>query len=211
GGGVMLALALCSALPAQAFVLGGTRVILREGNVSTLAVVGGEKDGVLLVRARVGRDVALKEHAPELLVSPPVFRLEKGGRNQLRLSMVNAAGLPHDRESVRYLSVSGIPSSNPLSPDRGKTQAGMVIGQGAVIKVFWRPAGLAAPTDKVWGAVTATRVPGGIELANPTPYYMSFSILMADGKPMTPAKDAPSMLAPFSHQMYGTKIGRAHV
>ncbi|WP_193323260.1 molecular chaperone [Erwinia endophytica] len=192
------------AVPAHAFVLGGTRVIMEEGKISTIQVISSPQDNLLLIKARVARDVSMQTSAPELLVSPPLFRLDPGARNQLRLTMVNPAGLPRDRESVRYLNVSGIPSSNPLSPDRGKMQAGMVIGQGAIIKVFWRPKGLPVPPDTTLHALRAHRVPAGIALENPTPYYISFSMLTADGKYMTPAKDAQAMLAPFSSQVYGT-------
>lgn len=193
-----------SMLPAHAFMLGGTRVIIPEGNVGTIPVISGAKDGVLLVKARISRDQEGRVNAPEIMVSPPLFRLEKGGRSQLRLQMLTLAGLPRDRESIRYLNVTGIPSGNPLSPERGNVKAGMVVGQGAIIKIFFRPTGLDAPTDETWHALTATRVPGGVELSNPTPYYMSFSSLRADDKEMVARAPQTAMLPPFSRQIFGT-------
>ncbi|STB73307.1 fimbrial biogenesis chaperone [Citrobacter koseri] len=200
----LAAVCLVVVLPAQAFMLGGTRVILPEGAVVSVPVISGSADGTLLVKTRSTRDEAGKIPAPEVLVSPPLFRLDKDGRGEVRLNMVTVAGLPRDRESVRYLNVSGIPSTNSLSPDRGKVATGMVIGQGVIVKVFFRPAGLPAPGPDTWKALTATRVPGGVELSNPTPYYISFSQLRVDKKSMTPGKTGAAMLSPFSHQIYGT-------
>lgn len=195
---------LMLALPAQAFVLGGTRVILPEDTVATIPVVSMGTDGVMLIKAGVTKDLAGKEKSPEVQVSPPLFRLEKGGRSTLRIQLLTSAGMPRNRETLRYLRVSGIPSSNPLSRDASKIQTGIVIGQGAIIKVLIRPTGLSAPTDETWTALKATRVPGGVRLTNPTPYYMNFVTLLADRYEMKPVGESTGMLPPFSEQVYGT-------
>ncbi len=198
--------------PAQAFVLGQTRAIMSEGAPASVTVISGAKDGVLLIQARTSRDKEGGVRAPELLVSPPVFRLEKGGRAMLRLSMLPVGDLPRDRESVRYLAVTGIPSSNPLSPDRGKVASGIVVGQGAIIKVFFRPRGLSSTSDATWKALQATRVPGGVELYNPTPFHMTLNNVWVDQKKATMTNNNTGMLAPFSRQLLGTKsVGKKEV
>lgn len=195
---------LMQALPAQAFVLGGTRVVLSEGAVASLPVLSAGKDDVLLVKAGVTKDLSGKEKSPEVQVSPPLFRLDKGGRSMLRIQLVTSAGMPRDRETLRYLRVSGIPSSNPLSRDAAKIQTGMVFGQGAIIKILIRPTGLYAPTDETWKSLSAIRIPGGIKLTNPTPYYMNFVDLRVDNLLMTPVGGNTGILPPFSEQVYGT-------
>ncbi|ELV2842055.1 molecular chaperone [Enterobacter cloacae] len=204
---VALGLAGCFlmlALPAQAFVLGGTRVILPEGDVASLSVLSAGKDDVLLIKAGASKDLEGKVKSPEIQVSPPLFRLDKGGRSTLRIQLMTSAGIERGRETLRYLRVSGIPSSNPLSRDPSTIKAGVVLGQGAIIKILIRPTGLRAPTDETWKALSATRVPGGIKLTNPTPYYMNFVDLRADKRLMTPVGERTGMLPPFSEQVYGT-------
>lgn len=202
---MVLIVALLLSLPGHAFVLGGTRVVLKGQQSVTLPVISSDHDGTLLIRAKVFRDVSGYEPVSDVLVSPPVSRLEMKGKNMLRIMMLNAASYPQDRESVLYLSVSGLPSSNPLSPDRGKVSTAMVLGTGNIIKLFYRPDGLPAVTNSTWGAIQATRAPGGISVTNPTPFHITFMSLTVDGQPVKIGKAGEDMLPPFGHRFFAAK------
>lgn len=202
--GFLLLLALMVSLPGQAFVLGSTRVVLNGNEGTTIPVISRPGDGVLLVQARIVSTREGKGKVPEVIVSPPVSRLEPGGQNMLKLMMIKPSAFPQDRESLFYLSVAGLPSSNPLSPDRGKISSGMVIGTGVIIKVFWRPQTLPAVNDSTWSSLLVNRVPGGVDIHNPTPFHVNFQSLTMDGHRVVFSDSQPEVLPPFSHQVYGT-------
>lgn len=190
---------------AHAFMLGGTRVVLYQdkGSVS-LSVISGKEDPLYLIRTRVTRTLDDKQPMTAFLITPPLFRLEPGARNELRISLANPGALPSGRESVFYLKVAGIPSSNPLSRDSktGFTGAEIQFGTGNIIKLFYRPHGLGPATLDSYRSITYSRVPGGVKVTNPTPYHINFSSLKVDGVRISLSKQQPAMVAPQSSQVY---------
>ncbi|CAI1908682.1 Chaperone protein papD precursor [Serratia fonticola] len=198
-----LATLLMTVSPAQAFMLSGTRVVLPEGKPVSVGVISGKNEGVLLIRSRVTASLSSDVPVKNVMISPPLFRLEKGGRGTVRLQSLPAPGLAQDRESVFYLSVAGIPSSTPLSPGTDRVAAGMVIGTGLQVKVFYRPHSLDNVAAEPWKALTVSRVPGGIKVSNPTAFHLTFSRLDVDGKPVTFDAQHPTMVPPFGSQVYG--------
>lgn len=203
------ALTLCLiSLQSQAFLLGGRRVIVNQDEkTSSIMVASGEGDPLLLVRARVTRTLKDEKSDPAFLVSPPFFRLEQKSRNTLRISILNPGAMPADRESLAYLKVEGIPSSNPLSRDDSKgfqapLGAAMVVGTGNYVKLFYRPRGIGPVTPATYRQLTFSRVPGGIKVSNPTPYHITFATLSVEGKPVGFSDRQPQMLPPFGQQIY---------
>lgn len=203
------ALTLCLiSMQSQAFLLGGMRVIVNQDEKNaSIAVVSGESDPLLLVRARVTRTLKDEKSDPAFLVSPPLFRLEPQSRNTLRISVLNPGAMPADRESLAYLKVEGIPTSNPLERTNSKgfqapLGAGMVVGTGNYIKLFYRPSGIGPVTSAIYRQLTFSRVPGGVNVSNPTPYHITFATLSVEGKPVAFSDQQPQMLSPLSHQEY---------
>lgn len=196
------------ATQSQAFMLGGRRVVVYQDEKSTsMTVVSGEGDPLLLVRARVTRTVSDNKSDPAFLVTPPLFRLEPKTRNELRISVLNPGAMPADRESLAYLKVEAIPSSNPLSRDNSKgfqdpLGASMVVGTGNYIKLFYRPHGMGPVTPANYRQLTFARVPGGIKVTNPTPYHITFGRLTVDGKRVEFNDRQPAMMPPLSQQVY---------
>lgn len=184
-------------------MLSSTRVILPEGKPVSVGVISGNNEDVLLIRSRVTASLASEVPLKNVMISPPLFRLDKGGRGTVRLQSLPAPGIAQDRESVFYLSVAGIPSSTPLSAGAGKVSAGMVIGTGLQVKVFYRPHSLDTVVAEPWKALTVSRVPGGIKVSNPTPFHLTFSRLDVDGKPVSFDAQHPTMVPPFGSQVYG--------
>lgn len=197
------------ATQSQAFMLGGRRVVVYQDEKSTsMTVVSGENDPLLLVRARVTRTLKDTASDPAFLVTPPLFRLEPKTRNELRISTLNPGSMPADRESLTYLKVEGIPSSNPLSRDSSKgfqnpIGASMVVGTGNYIKLFYRPRGIGPVTPETYRLMTFSRVPGGVKVTNPTPYHITFDRLLVDGKQVAFNDQQPEMIPPLSQQVYG--------
>lgn len=203
--GMMLALSLVST-QGQAFMLGQTRLILNQDDGSaTILVVSGEKDPLYLVRAKITQTLDDEKAVSHFLVTPPLFRLEPKMRSTLRISVVGGNGLPADRERLFYLKVAAIPSSNPLDRNTktGYTGASVLMGTGNIIKMIYRPHGVGAVTPGLISALAYSRVPGGIQVSNPSPNYISFSSLSVDGKVLKFSDKQPAMLPPFSHQIYG--------
>ncbi|GLH27211.1 MULTISPECIES: molecular chaperone [Enterobacter] len=190
-------------LPAQAFMLSSTRVVMPEGRPVSVGVISGSNEGVLLIRSRVTRSLSSDVPVTSVMISPPLFRLEKGSRGTVRLQAMPSPEVPQDRESVFYLSVAGIPSSNPLSPGADRVAAGVVIGTGLQVKAFYRPRSLDGVAAEPWKSLTISRVPGGVKVTNPTPFHLTFSRMDVDGKPVTFDAQHPTMVPPFDSQVYG--------
>ncbi|EPE7789819.1 fimbrial biogenesis chaperone [Yersinia enterocolitica] len=188
----------------QAFMLGNTRVILPEGEAVPMVIISDGHEGALLIRPRVLANLTDQAAMSGVLVSPPLLRLEKGGRGLLRLQALALPSLPQDKESLMYLSVVGIPSSNPLSPAEGRVLPGMVIGAGIQVKVFYRPRSLNGLAAEPWKKLTVSRVPEGVKVDNPTPFHLTFSHINVDGKAVLIDAHHPTMLPPFGSIVYGT-------
>lgn len=191
----------------QAFMLGGTRAVVYQDKGSTsVMVVSGKNDPLYLIRSQVTATPDSREPVRNILVTPPLFRLDKGGRGLIRLSPVSGDGLPADRESRFYLKVAGIPSTNPLARDSntGFTGGSMLVGTGNIIKVFYRPHGIGAPDKGSYDALVFTRVPGGIQVSNPTPWYVMITRLKVDGHPVKFTETNSGEMPPMSHRVFGT-------
>lgn len=151
-----------------------------------------------LVQAGVSGDTERKSSAP-FMVTPPIFRLEGGAQNVMRI--VRTGGeLPSDRESVFWFYANTIPSQ--AAPRAGeaaqdKVGASLSISMRTLLKVFWRPSGLALPPEKAPSQMQFSQTGGSVLVKNPTPYYQSFARLVFDGQEQDLDR-GPSMVAPFS-------------
>ncbi|MEI9745963.1 molecular chaperone [Enterobacter ludwigii] len=176
--------------------LNRTRVVFSGGEKAESLGIKNTSGQVWLVQVRAldaeGRDDR------SMVVTPPLFRLEAGGQNSVRiLSTDGGKGLPDDRESLKYIEVSGIPSSDK----NGDTGSQMVVGVGMRIKVFWRPEALTEPGKKAFGSLNWHRDGKGIQACNTSAYYLSFNRLEMGGR-LLDLNRVPSMVAPGACQRY---------
>ncbi|MEH4266361.1 molecular chaperone [Klebsiella aerogenes] len=153
---------------------------------------GTDPQDVFLVQAGVSADPSQQQKAP-FMVTPPLFRLEPGSQNEMRIFPVGA-NLPADRESVFYFSATVIPST-PASGGPGVSQ--VTFATRTILKLFWRPAGLKMAPRASLDRVHFVREGGALVVKNPTPYYQSFAFLEIDGQSQD-LNRGPSMVAPFS-------------
>lgn len=193
---------LLTAFSCHAFMLGRDRVVLRQSDgVISVPVLGGTTKGASLVKIQLLKDRKKGGKAENFLVSPPVMRLEEGGKNAVRIQLINTAGLPSDRESLFYLEALSQPATNPLSRDAVRSSGSVVMGTGLIVRFIYRPKSVNDQTAATWSSLQFRRLPGGVQVTNNTPNYISFKSVSMNGKALTFTGER--QLAPFSETMLG--------
>ncbi|WP_312176150.1 molecular chaperone [Pseudescherichia sp.] len=127
-------------------------------------------------------------------VTPPLFRLDAGTENTVRLVKTGSA-LPSDRESVYWLNIKAIPANNPQ--DKGKNVLRFSLKNR--IKLFYRPAGLGDPSHENLQTVLFQQRGKTLTVTNPTPWYLTFYALSVGGRPVDTKF---TMVAPHSSHQY---------
>lgn len=199
---------VCVVTGAQAGGMGldRSRLVFNENDTTQTVTLYNRGDNPYLVQTSLtqwGNETPVTGFA----VIPPLFRLEPQGSGALRIIRTADSGLPHDRESVFLLRIGTIEGSkNPLAPQ--KSSATLGISLGFVLKVFWRPAGLAMTQGEAYGRLTFHRKNGQVVVSNPTPYYQTFASLSVGGKKVAvDAPDQEQMVAPSGEVSYPLPAG----
>ncbi|WP_338628977.1 molecular chaperone [Enterobacter sp. JJBC] len=184
-------LAFACIAPAKASVtLGGTRLIYDASKrEAAISVSNGQQGVPHLIQSWVEVDGSATDKAP-FIVTPPLFRLDAGRENTLRVVFTGKSALPDDRESVYWLNVKSIPAIEKSDQNR------LLIAVKSKIKLFYRPAAL--NTDAVadaWKKLSFSHGGGQLTITNPTPYYVSLFSLKAGSQ----AIKTPPMVPPFGN------------
>lgn len=193
-------------LLAAGFGIDATRIIYPEdANSVNVTVRNTLTAGPYLVQSSVSSKQDEKVSAP-FTVTPPLFRLEPESTNQLRIAFIGTQ-LPGDRESVFYLHASAIPSSeiNDKLQSKGGVQAQLKFGVGSIIKLFYRPAGLAGSSEDAQQGLRFSYNAGELIVTNPSPYFVSFSSLTFGGQKLPLDSSAARMLAPFGRHVWSVQ------
>ncbi|MEA5217578.1 fimbrial biogenesis chaperone [Enterobacter cloacae] len=174
------------------------RLVFNEGEKAISLSVVNHGENPYLIQAGVSTAPDAPQRAP-FLVTPPLFRLDGHAQNMMRI-VGDGAGLPRDRESVFYFYASAIPGQRDAHGDtagdgRGGGGAQLSIAMKTVLKLFYRPKGLAVSPDKARGMMRFVQQGGRVVIENPTPYYQSFAQLSFDGVQQDLDRQV-SMLAP---------------
>ncbi|HDS9360541.1 TPA: molecular chaperone [Enterobacter chengduensis] len=152
---------------------------------STRAIVNGEKKEAIIslgnpdksswkIDAWVDADGANSGLKLPLSVTPSSFRLDAGSRQLLKIAFMDN-GQPTDRESLFRLNVK----STPDFPAEKSQSLMMSVNQR--LKVFYRPAGIKAPSESDYKKLSFHRQGKNLSVNNPTPYYMTFYSLTLGG------------------------------
>lgn len=188
-------------LPEAGVVIGGTRVIFAGNNKETsLNVSNPEQERPYLIQSWAEGENGGK--AP-FLVTPPLFRLDPGQENVLRI-VLTRGGLPQDRESLYWLNIKSVPQLE-------KSSSGANVLHLTVktrLKLFYRPAALAKGAEEAWRQVKFAVRGSTLSAHNPTPYYINLKQITAGGKPVN-ATLAALTLAPFARRDYPLPAGAA--
>lgn len=197
--GVLLQLLLPSAH--ASVVLSGTRFIFPENQdgISFRVINRDNKDYLVLTKILNSSPAGGAGDIPKqgntvgtvFMATPPIFQLRAKHENIVRLTKVGGI-LPVDRESLFWLSVASIPSS-----ERGAQGNTLQIAVRNNMKLFYRPSGLKISAVDAYKKLTFKHNAQLIKISNPTPYYITLANVTVAGKNVD---DAP-MLAPFSSQL----------
>lgn len=185
-------------------IIGNTRLVYMEG-ASSLSVLLKNKSSDLpyLMKVKISESPEGKGNTP-FFVSPPLFRLNADSDGVVRI-VGDGRNLPRDRESVFYFTATSIPSTNPLARGNsdGYLSGGIVLSTSSVIKLFWRPKGLASSSEEAIKALKFSVTGGDVMAKNDSPYYVSLASLKIGGKSVDlDGKTGPEMLAPFSQGIW---------
>lgn len=175
---LMLILLVASECSSASVTIAGTRIVFpgdaREVSVRTTNK--GTSPALVQVWIDDGKaNENLDEVKTPFLVTPPIYRIEPGKGQSLRL-MYNGLSLPQDRESVFWFNLLEIP---PVSDTEKQGKNRLELAFRTRIKVFYRPKALDSDSTEQFSrlnwAVTNDSGHGmGITVTNPTPYYFSF-------------------------------------
>lgn len=180
-----------------AMTISGTRVIFpgSEQEVTVRTTNKGNKPALVQVWVDDGNSAAdVNTMKVPFIVTPPVYRVEPGKGQSLRL-IYNNMVLPKDRESVFWLNMLEIP---PVY--KGAAKDRLELAFRTRIKIFYRPKSLDKNTSNL-GAKDlkwmVERQEKKIRVSNPTPYYYSFDTMNLYSGTQKITVNA-EMVAPFS-------------
>jgi P pilus assembly chaperone PapD len=161
----------CAGFAQAGVIVGGTRVIYDGSKHETSLSVSNPDKSPYLIQAWVDNDGPSGENKstikPPFIVTPPLFRLEAGGENMLRI-IRSGGNIPADKESVYWMDVKSIPASH--KGDKNVLQ----ISIKTRIKPFYRPEGVKAPNEESYRTVRFNRSGAQLQVSNPTPNYLTF-------------------------------------
>ena len=151
-------------------VTGGTRLIYPGGKKeSSLSVTNNDATPYLIQSW-----VESNKGAAQFLLTPPLFRLE--GEQQTRLRVIYSGGLPENKESMFWMNIKAIPSS--------QAKAGANTLQIAIktrIKLIYRPKSIEGTPEMVTEQLRWTRSGNTLQVMNPTAFYMNFAEVKVGG------------------------------
>ncbi|UNK24183.1 fimbrial biogenesis chaperone [Yersinia intermedia] len=174
-------------------VIGGTRIIYNGDKKESSVSIHNPDSNPFLIQSWLNAENngVQQDNTIPFVVTPPLFRLNADTTNSLRI--VKTGNLPDNRESVYWLNIKSIPTSNPNAKNE------LNISVNSRIKVFYRPENLSSKDAAIAYKKITFKLSGNkIHAHNPTPFYVSFSELNVNGTKIT----NPGMIAPQSEQSW---------
>ncbi|MDX4945555.1 molecular chaperone [Providencia manganoxydans] len=165
-----------------------TRIIYPQGEKSVSVTLRNNDEKVNYLTQIT---IASEQYPDAFEITPPLFRIEKMSRQDVRIMLVNNQ-LPKDRESVFYFKARMIPA-------RDKNSEGVIIGFDNIIKLFYRPTDLKQTAKEAQSSLIFKNIDNQVEAVNNSPYYISFYSVSVNNKPIVISTDKKNnMIAPFS-------------
>ncbi|WP_455844909.1 fimbrial biogenesis chaperone [Pantoea agglomerans] len=192
-----LAVALMCLSPAvfAGVQIGGTRLVY-DGNskMATISVTNPD-DRPYLIQSWVSSQEDEDDNDDTFITTPPLFRLEPNSQNSVRV-IYSSNTLPDDQESVYWLNIKIIPTSNRQASND------LLITVKNKMKLFYRPAVLNGDPLLAFKKLKFRQRDGKLAVFNPTPYSVSLYDLTVNGATMT----KPPMVLPSQEIVLGQKV-----
>lgn len=197
-----------SPLVVAGVIIEGTRQIYpQQRREITVRLTNDDKKKPRLVQAWL--DDGSPDQGPEssdvpFTLSPPVFRLDSGKSQAMRLSYTQQP-LAQDRETLFWLNVLEVPpKTDEFDVAREDSDLNQLNFAFRIrTKVFFRPSGLAGKPDEApgqlrWAVVQSARG-SMLTVHNPTAYHVTFNevaLVMGTGKGARRVEAQAGMVAP---------------
>lgn len=207
----ILSLSLVLTAPAIASIsLGASRVIFNGADsAQSIDINNRSQNQPYLINVGISGSLSDQTTDSVFIPTPALFRIEPDSTNKIRI-LKKANALPHDRESVFYLNIMAIPTGKTGQETRTENVGGTLqVATGNTIKLFYRPDNLPITQKEAMGKLQFVRTGQGVNVSNPTPYYISLNKLMIDGKKVKlDVIKGTSMIAPFAANTYPVTAGQ---
>lgn len=178
-----------------------TRIIYPQGEKSVSVTLRNNDEKINYLTQIT---IASEQYPDAFEVAPPLFRLEKMSRQDVRIMLINNQ-LPKDRESVFYFKARMVPA-------RDKNSEGVIIGFDNIIKLFYRPTDLKQTAKEAQSSLVFKNVGNKTEVINRSPYYISLFSVTLNNKVMTISSDNKNnMIAPFSSINFDLKTPKGAI
>ncbi|PJG59484.1 fimbria/pilus periplasmic chaperone [Aeromonas cavernicola] len=182
----MLAVSSYSALVHAGVSLGATRVVYPAGQKQVqLGVSNNDDTSTYLIQSWIENTAGVKDG--RFVITPPLFAMQGKKENTLRIIDATNNQLPKDRESLFWLNVKAIPSTDKSKASENTLQLAII----SRIKFYYRPANLALAPDQAAAKLTFSRSGSSLTLTNPTPYYLTVTELTAGNQKLENALVPP--------------------
>ncbi|XNM46545.1 molecular chaperone [Escherichia coli] len=156
--------------------LAATRLVYSEGEEQiSLGVRNTSPDVPYLIQSWVMTPDNKK--SADFIITPPLFVLNPGMRICYALCTLERRWRK-DRETLFFTSVRAVPSTT-TKREEGNT---LKIATQSVIKLFWRPKGLAYPLAEAPAKLRCTSSADMVTVSNPTPYFITLTDLKIGGE-----------------------------
>jgi P pilus assembly chaperone PapD len=171
---LLLAIVLFPVISHAGIIVGATRVVYHaENKEAELNIEATKESKAYLIQSWV--DPGDEKVKGPFIVTPPLFRIDGGEENQLRI-IYTGEPLSVDRESLFWVNVRSIPESE--SDTTNKLQ----IAIKTRMKLFYRPDGLGNPPKDFADQLKFSRTGNTLTATNNSPWYAIFDQLKLGGR-----------------------------
>lgn len=153
-----------------AFVLDSTRYIFDESDkLLRLNIINKSEQrtaGVVSINSDIKSD---GQDSPVIVASPPVFKIDSGKAQAVRLKILNKESLAKDIESLFWIEAQEIPIIQNYSANS------LVISMNTKVKLFYRPSSISKNRYLAEQLIYFINNNNSITLYNPTPFHFALT------------------------------------
>ncbi|MGU3525036.1 molecular chaperone [Enterobacteriaceae bacterium C23F] len=187
----LLCLAFSVSVFSEGLTLGATRLIYDAGKKeASVSLSSAGNGGPWLIQSWVS-DIDKKTQDAAFVTTPPLYKLGANEDSLVRVVYVGKGQqLPEDRESVFLLNVRAVPAvKKEDAPKR------LIVATQNIIKLIYRPTRLnTKDAQNAVSKIDAAYSNGKLIFKNPTPYVVTLTNLVIDGK----KAERPGFILPFN-------------